>query len=90
MNDFQAVINFFQGPTGRMILNAIKDVAVNHVIPHYRNSMTRPVDMSAKEQERRAQEEFATVDEFDIDMSTDDHYPPGPQPDSESKDKGKI
>lgn len=90
MNDFQAIINFFQSATGRMILNALKDVAVNHVIPHYRNSMTRPVDMSPQEQEQRAKSEFATVDEFDIDMPAADNDPLGPQPEPGSKDKGKV
>lgn len=66
MSEFDGIIKFMQSPTGRMIFNALKDVAVNHVIPHYRNSVTRPVDMSEEEMKKKAKEEFQTVDDFDL------------------------
>ncbi|CNI68386.1 hypothetical protein CBW53_02870 [Yersinia frederiksenii] len=66
MNELDGIIKFIQSPLGKMLTNASKDIVMNHIIPYVKNNAMRPVDMSEGEQERRAKEEFATVDAFDL------------------------
>lgn len=66
MNDFEGIIKFMQSPLGRMLFNAGKDVVTNHVIPYVRNNTMRPPKMSEEEVAARAQEEFQTVNDFDL------------------------
>lgn len=70
MNDFEGIIKFMQSPLGRMLFNAGKDVVTNHVIPYVRNNTMRPVNMSEEEVAARAQEEFQTVKDFDLEHET--------------------
>jgi hypothetical protein len=67
MNDLQNIINFFTvHPMGKMLRNGVKDFVINHAIPYYRGKFNQPTHMSDEEVEKRAREEFQTVDDFDL------------------------
>lgn len=69
MKEIDGIIKFAQSPLGQMLFNGGKDFVTNHLFPFakmYMAGAMRPVNMDELEREYRAQEEFATVDEFDI------------------------
>ncbi|MGL5386658.1 MAG: hypothetical protein ACRDCA_12520 [Serratia sp. (in: enterobacteria)] len=73
MNDLDGIIKFMQSPLGRMLVNGGKEFFTNHLFPYFRQSMAgsmKPVEMSEEEIHQRAKDEFATVDDFDIEPET--------------------
>ena len=70
MSMFDDLARFLNSPIGRMASGIVRDAFNNHIYPYLRDNMVqamKPVEpMSQAEQHQQAKEEFATVDDFDI------------------------
>lgn len=63
---------------GKMVMGIVKDATTNHVYPYLRKNIQNaatPVDMSEDEQQRRANDEFASIDPSDLPSSTHRYHP---------------
>lgn len=67
---FDDLARFAGSPIGKMAVGIIRDAFNNHIYPFMKDNMVqamKPVEpMSETEQQQYAREEFATVDDFDV------------------------
>ncbi|MBL5911207.1 hypothetical protein [Enterobacter asburiae] len=65
MSDLTGLASFLQTDMGKMMVGIAKD----YLIPYGKERLfaaMKPVEMSEEEIKQRAQDEFVTVDDFDI------------------------
>lgn len=82
MSTFDDLARVANSPFGRMMIGIVRDAFNNHIYPYMKDNMVqamKPVEpMSETEQQQYAKEEFATVDDFDVQAQAKEV----PEPDS--------